>query len=102
MIFMYQFAYYQHDWKEPFEADVVNSYMNQMEGKTEITELEPGGDCYEYCIHTKGLDEKTVQFVYEAWIRLDDHEFVLKREENGILTLKDEEEIEELLDLAKE
>jgi len=97
---MYQFFLYQHDWKEPFNPNVMNFCMNAMKAPIEISELEVKGDCYDYCIHTAGLEQHTVQEISDAWNTLKRTQWVLERvDTNDILHLKNDEEIDYFIDL---
>lgn len=100
---MLQFAFYQHDWKEHMDASVISHLMNQIEGKAEMTELECRGDCFDYCIHTTGVDDDIIEKIYTAYCALnfENDEWFYQRYDGDFLTLKNHEEILELFIRAK-
>lgn len=98
---MLQFTLYQHDWKEHFDPKVMNYYMKAMQGEIEITELEVTGDCFDYCIHTSGVDEKWVQRIADAWYSISYTTWFKDRfnKTTNILTLKDDFEMEKMFEM---
>lgn len=103
---MIYFGWLQNDWKEPFATGDLNFYLERMEGKLEVTELEPGGDLFEYCIHTAGVDEDIVAEVSanKHIFSYSNNPWIKKRykEKDELLTFQNEEEIMEFLDICNE
>jgi len=100
----YRITWYNHDWKEELDKDMVKELKSRVGGKQLVLEIAPSNEGVEYAICSGKLDEGILEALRDAVTLLEKNNpaALVNCYQEGILQLACEEDVKNFLSQASE